>query len=338
MKKIFIIIILTLIVLVTSCSENNKNSVVVYTSVDRNHSQPIFESFEKETNIEVLAVYDVEATKTIGLANRLINEKNNPKADVFWNGEILQTIKLKENNVLEKYISNNTNLIPDKYIDFENYYSSFGGRLKVFLVNTNILDESDYPNSILDLINNNKIESNKIAISNPVFGTTSTYVAALYALLGENSTYDLFSTILSKKVNILNGNAQVRDLVSNGKLSYGLTDSDDALSAINKGYPVKIIIPDQNKDSFGTLLIPNTVSLIKNGPNKKNGELFIDFLLDISTTEKLIDSGWIQIPLRKTNNENIINISTIKTMDINYEDIYKIYNNSSNDMIDLFIK
>jgi len=336
MKKMLIIIILTIVVLITSCSKNNENSVVIYTSVDRNYSQPIFKSFEEETNIKVLAVYDVEATKTIGLANRLINEKNNPKADVFWNGEILQTIKLKENDILEKYISKNANSIPKKYIDSENYYSSFGGRLKVFLVNTNNLNKSEFPNSIFDIING-ETESNKIAISNPVFGTTSTYVAALYTLLGEKNGFDLFSNISTNKITILNGNAQVRDLVSSGSLSYGLTDSDDALSAINKGYPVKIIIPDQNKDSFGTLLIPNTVSLIKNGPNKDNGKLFIDYLLNLSTTENLINSGWIQIPLRKTNTKNIFDINKIKLIDMPYDEIYNIYNNSSNDMINLFI-
>jgi len=56
------------------------------------------------------------------------------------------------------------------------------------------------------------------------------------------------------------------------------------------------------------LLIPNTVSLIKNGPNKDNGKLFIDYLLNLSTTENLINSGWIQIPLRKTNTKNIFEL------------------------------
>ena len=55
-----------------------KQEVVVYTSMDMVYSQPVFDAFEKETGIKVLAVYDSEATKTIGLVNRLIAEKDNP--------------------------------------------------------------------------------------------------------------------------------------------------------------------------------------------------------------------------------------------------------------------
>lgn len=61
-----------------------QQEVVVYTSLDKVFSQPILEAFEKQTGIKVLAVYDSEATKTTGLVNRLIAEKDNARADVFW--------------------------------------------------------------------------------------------------------------------------------------------------------------------------------------------------------------------------------------------------------------
>ena len=41
----------------------------------------------------------------MSLVNRLIAEKDNPRADVFWNSETGRTIVLKEKGVLEKYIS-----------------------------------------------------------------------------------------------------------------------------------------------------------------------------------------------------------------------------------------
>ena len=71
-----------------SCNPNKAEQVVVYTSLDQIFSEPVLREFEKETGIKVRAVYDVEATKTTGLVNRLIAEKNNPQADVFWNSEV----------------------------------------------------------------------------------------------------------------------------------------------------------------------------------------------------------------------------------------------------------
>ena len=339
MKKqsFLLFLFISLLFILTSCSTSKKNSVVVYTSVDRNYSEPIFKMFEEETGIKVLAVYDVEANKTTGLVNRLINEKENPKADVFWNGEIIQTLKLKENDILSIYNSKNNNTILNEYIDKEGYYTSFGGRLKVFIVNTDILKKSDYPASIYDVISD-KNDLSKVAIPKPLFGTTATYAAALYSKLGVNNAYNFFLEASNSKLNIVDGNSQVRDLVSSGKLAYGLTDSDDALSAIKKGLPVEIVFPDQNNNMIGTLLIPNSVALIKNAPNKTNGEIFIDYLLEINTLNNLIESGWCQVSLRNIKVNNSFDVSKIKLIDISFEEIYNVFNDSSSDMADLFIK
>jgi iron(III) transport system substrate-binding protein len=53
-------------------------TVVVYVSHDEVFSEPILKDFEKETGIKVRAVYDTEETKSTGVMNRLIAEKNNP--------------------------------------------------------------------------------------------------------------------------------------------------------------------------------------------------------------------------------------------------------------------
>ena len=64
-------------------SEDAEKQVVVYTSVDDVFARPICEQFEKETGIKVLLVTDTEETKSTGLLNRLIAEKERPRADVF---------------------------------------------------------------------------------------------------------------------------------------------------------------------------------------------------------------------------------------------------------------
>lgn len=61
--------------------------VVVYSSVDDVFARPIAERFQKQTSINVKLVPDTEETKSTGLLNRLIAEKNRPVADVFWSGD-----------------------------------------------------------------------------------------------------------------------------------------------------------------------------------------------------------------------------------------------------------
>lgn len=59
----------------SGCGKSEK-SVTAYVALDRVFSEPILQAFESETGIRVEAVYDVEASKTIGLVNRLIAEKD----------------------------------------------------------------------------------------------------------------------------------------------------------------------------------------------------------------------------------------------------------------------
>ncbi|MCX7842293.1 MAG: iron ABC transporter substrate-binding protein, partial [Clostridia bacterium] len=119
-KNLFLAAILILLTATLGCSiDSNKNQVVIYTSVDQVFSEPVLKAFESETGIRVLPVYDVEATKTVGLVNRLIAEKSKPQADVFWNGEFVQTLVLKEKGLLEKYKPSGASGVPAEFVDSE---------------------------------------------------------------------------------------------------------------------------------------------------------------------------------------------------------------------------
>lgn len=63
--------------------ENQQQKVVVYVSVDRTYAEPILTEFTAATGIDVLPVYDVEATKTTGLTQRLLREKSDPRRMCF---------------------------------------------------------------------------------------------------------------------------------------------------------------------------------------------------------------------------------------------------------------
>ena len=133
MKKRIICIVYYLFVVVTlslgGCKgKEPAQEVVIYTSLDKVFSQPILEAFEKETGIKVLDVYDSEATKTTGLVNRLIAEKDSPRADVFWNSETGRTIVLKQKGVLTKYISPSASDIPAQFKDPDGCWTGFAAR------------------------------------------------------------------------------------------------------------------------------------------------------------------------------------------------------------------
>jgi len=314
-----------------------KPEVVVYTSVDQVYAEPILKEYEKISGVSVKAVYDVEATKTTGLVTRLISERANPQADVFWNGEIMQTILLKENEVLTPYTSPNSTGIPPLFKDPEGYWTGFGGRFRVIIVNTNLLSPEHYPDSIDDF-REGTVPADQTGIAYPLFGTTATHAAALYATLGNQPARDYFIALRDRNVRVLDGNSVVRDQVASGLLAYGLTDSDDACGAVMRGDPVDIVIPDQGPGERGTLVIPNTVALIRGGPNPGEGKKLIDYLLSPDTETELLDIGWIQMATRGNHPLRCVSTTSITPMNVSYPAIAAVQEEVKRDLAEIFIR
>lgn len=290
--------------------------VVIYTSLDQIFSEPILQEYEKQTGVKVRTVYDVEASKTTGLVNRLIAEKNRPKCDVFWNSEFAKTIVLKEKGVLTPYRSPSAEGIPAKFKDSEDYWTGFAARSRVLIYNTNLLQHEELPNSIFELTKP-KWKS-KVALAYPLFGTTATHVAAMYVALGQEKTEQFLKDLKTNGVVIVNGNSTSRDVVVEGQLPLGFTDTDDVNIAVQSGKPVKMIYPDAK--GIGTLFIPNTVALIKGGPNSDEGRKLIDFLLSKEVESKLAFSESAQVPLRDDVKRpaHIPDFTSIKAMEVDY--------------------
>lgn len=318
------------------CQSSSQREVVIYTSVDQIFAEDILKEFEEETGIKVKPVFDVEATKTIGLANRLIAEKDKPQGDVFWSGEFIMTILLAEEGVLEPYASPSASDIPAKYKDPDGYWTGYAGRARILFVNTDLVKPEDYPTSIFDLLDPSR-DGSRMGIAYPIFGTTLTHSAALYGYYGEEDGREFFEQLQANNVKIFDGNSVVRDMVVSGQLDFGLTDTDDACIAVKRGDPVKVIIPDQ--DGIGALVIPNTVALIKEGPNPEEGKVLIDWLLTKEMEKKLIDQGWSHIPVRPiTIDTSCIPSVEIKNMDVSFAKIYEQRDQVNEDLSEIFIR
>ena len=284
------------VVLVTfeSCSRAPLRQVVIYTALDELYSRPILDGFEARSGIKVVAVYDSESSKTTGLVNRLIAEQERPRADVFWNNEVAQTIVLQEKGVLAAYQAPARDAIPEQYRDADGYWTGFAARGRVIIYNTELVDTP--PDSIEDLLDPQW--KGRAAIAKPLFGTTATHGAALFALWGEERTKAFFAGLKENEIAVLPGNATVRDLVARGEYAWGLTDTDDANGGVLDGFPVKWLYPDQGEGQDGTLILPNTLALIKGGPNSEDAKKLIDFLLTQEIESRLARSRSMQIPLR----------------------------------------
>src|SRR6478735_5980853 len=125
--------ILLLSFLISGCDRKPAQEVVLYTSIDQPIAAPIVREFEQKTGIKVTLVTDTEATKSVGLAERLRAEKSNPQADVWWSNEIFLTINLAEEGVLAPYHSPSAADVPDRFKDPEYRWAANAMRVRVIV-------------------------------------------------------------------------------------------------------------------------------------------------------------------------------------------------------------
>lgn len=308
-------------ILITACGPPQSGqaaarTVTVYVSTDRVFSEPVLQEYERRSGVRVKVAYDTEETKSTGLANRLLAEKNRPQADVFWSNEPVRTLVLKSREVLAPYRSPGATGIPPALVDPEGYWTGFSARIRVIAYNTKLVKAEEAPRSVFDLVDPRW--KGKVAIADPRFGSTSFHVAALYTQVGDAKMDDFFRQLKVNQVRIVDSNSTVRDLVARGEVLMGLTDTDDVNVAIENGQPIAMVLPD--RDGVGVPVMPNMISLIANAPHPDEGRKLIDYLVSPEVERMLAQSEAAQIPLHAgvAGPKNIPPIDSFRPMTLDF--------------------
>jgi iron(III) transport system substrate-binding protein len=306
------------LLLAGGCWSSSGGEVVVYTALDSEFSEPILREFSESSGVKALAKFDTESTKTVGLTEALIAERVRPRCDVFWNNEILHTLRLEALGMLDAYQPPLAGEYPAMDRSLRGTWHGFAARARVLLVNTQLVGEADRPTSIDDLIDPKW--KDRVGIAKPLFGTTATHAACLFAEWGDGKAKQFFRQ-LKQNALVMSGNKQVAMAVASGQLVFGLTDTDDAIGELEKGLEVAIVYPDQQPDGMGTLFIPNTLAILKGCPHPAEARRLVDYLLRPEIEDQLANSSSAQIPLhpRAKGTARVQSPATIRAMQVDFE-------------------
>jgi iron(III) transport system substrate-binding protein len=293
-------------------------TVVVYVSHDQVFSEPVLKDFEKETGITVRAIYDTEETKSTGAMNRLIAEKNNPQADVYWANEPVRAEVLRQQGIAAPYLSPNAEGISASFRDPNGYWTGFAARARILIVNKKA---GAKPDSMLAYTDPRW--RGRAVMANPLFGTTTTEIAALFVLWGDERAQAFMNAISANGVKLSPSNGDSADLVARGEFDFSLVDTDDVVSRVRQQQPVELVYPDQGADGIGCFLVPNAVVPIAGAPHPDAARKLIDYLLSKEVEAKLASSDAAQIPLHPgvEGPPELRPIGKLKTMQVNYAEI-----------------
>lgn len=334
-----------------SCGSGD--DLVVRISLDQPFSEGLVKEFEKETGLKVRAQYDVEASKTVGHVRAIIEEaKSRPRTDVFWNNEIAQTIRLAELGLLEAYDSPSAKDIPEAFRDPAREWTGFAARARVLIVNTDLVPEDENPAGTMDLMAAEW--KGKAGIARPLTGTTLTHATALYQVMGEDWARDFFKKVQATNaagdLALPDSNGKSMRQVGAGELAWAWTDTDDYhVAESEKGLPVRRVYPDQvagpgvlmkDGEPIGTLLIPNTIMLMKDAPHPDAAKQFIDWVLRREIEQRLAESASAQIPVRDDvpRPAHVGKIGDFKAMEVDYAALGKSIADRTLELSEIFVR
>lgn len=265
--------------------------LIVYCAHDAAYSDPIFKRFTRETGIQVQVRHDTEATKSLGLVNRLIREKSSPTCDVFWNNQVLGTTDLLAHDILDSYKGSGWTRIPDAYKDPGGRWCGFAARLRVWIVNTDRMPAT--PRAIDAVVAGSDLS--RMAIARPLFGTTLTHYCLLWHVDAGKTLKAWHADARQRGLIEVPGNSTVKNLVARGACDLGWTDTDDFFVGHDNQHPVAMLpvrLPDGE-----TLCIPNSVAIIRGTSRLAAARRLVDFLLSAETELALAHSASRQVPL-----------------------------------------
>jgi len=267
MKKI-ILIMLTLLML-TGCS-NNKERVVIYTSMEEERNQKLKENISEEfKDINVVVQY----MATGNSAAKIKNEKENIEADIILDLETAHMVDV------EKFFADLSNFDTNAYLDeinTSNNYLTWSKYTVNLIIDNKYFKENnlDVPKTYDDLLKSEY--KNLIAMPDPkTSGTGYAFYLNLVNVLGEKEAIKYFKSLKENLREYTTSGSGPTNLLKQGEIAIAIGMTSQGVSAINEGYDFSIIELETgspyNTTSFG---------IIKGRENNENVKKVFQWLIN----------------------------------------------------------
>lgn len=281
-------------------------TVVLYSSVDDALVRQVVADLEARTGLRVQLVGDTEATKTTGLVTRLIDERDRPRADVWWSSEAMGTIRLAQAGVLapadDEAIAGawRDGAWPAGWRDEQGRWYAFAARARVIAFSQDRITD---PPTTLAALTEARYRG-RVGMARPQFGTTRSQMADLVSRWGPDEFEAWLIAMRDNSLRLYDGNASVVRAIARGEIDIGLTDTDDAHAATRNGWAVGFVYetldgPDSPSrwPSGGPMLVPNTAALVADSPNPEGGRALLAAILSEQTEQLLAASDSRNAPI-----------------------------------------
>lgn len=277
---------------VSTGGDADSKELVLYSGRKENLVQPVLDAFEKETGIQVV----MKAASATELANLIMEEKNNPKADIYLANDAGALEKLRSEKALEAYTSDLLKAVPGDLKAPDNTWHAVTVRTRVIMYNKNLVPESELPKALTDLADPKW--KGQIGMATGANESVIANVTALRMTVGEQATEQFLADLKENGIKVYKGHGDVRQAVGRGEVKLGWVNHYyyHQQLAEKENNQVGIIYPDQ--DGRGLTVNISGAAIVKDAKNMANAKKFMDFLLT-AETQKLFAEVNYELPVKE---------------------------------------
>ena len=277
-----------------STVETSTSTLVIVTSYPEEMTSAFRRAFQKQyPDVQVNIV-----KKKTGAALKYIQSISaRNTVDLLWVSSPDAFELLKSKQLLEKYEPAAFG-IPDflgsyPLNDPEGFYTGFAGSGYGMMFNTRYLKAKNLPvpKNWSDL--SAPVYSGHVGMSAPSrSGTTHLIVESILQDSGWDKGWGMIKRIAGNLRKVTKKSYDVPVGIRDGEFGVGLVVDYYGLSAKARNYPVDFTYPEM------TAILPASVGVIKNAPNQKMAETFIEFLLSPKSQTMLLHKDVRRLPIR----------------------------------------
>ncbi len=302
MRKIFVVlmvIVSIMPVLAGGGSETGgkaaaSGELVLYTTRGESLINNVLQAFNKEyPEVDVVVVRGSNST----LGARILEERSNPQANVFINSDTLTMENLHEEDVFISNDSASVSSIPLQYRADDGSWAALTIRGRVIIYNTDLLDESEAPASLTELVDPKW--AGRIGSANSTNGAMMATVVALNRILGEDATTTWLEGLVANDTLFSGSHTDIRKAVGAGEIEVGLVNHYYYYLSKAEGAPVGVVWPDQGPNDMGLIVNSTNIAILQKTTGKKLelAKMFVDFMLS-ETGQTIYAQGNFEWPIK----------------------------------------
>ena len=260
-----------------------KSRLAVYTSTKDVIIGQIRDAFMRKYPEIQLDYYSAGAGKIMA---KLAIERHAGRimADVLWTSEVPDFYQLKEEGLLERYMSPEASAVISPVSDPDGYFTA--ARLSTIGICYDITRINNPPRTWEDLARSEFRDA--FGIADPAISGTSMLSVSMIV---KNLGWDYIRKLRANGAKMGQGATQVVDDTAVGDLAACLAVDYIAINKILDGAPLGFVYLDK------IMVIPSPVAILKGTPNLKAARAFVDFLL--SKEGQTIVAGGYTLPSRR---------------------------------------